>query len=199
MEPKDGVLSVHRFDPWFFNGIQETWSMRPVRLKSKTSVKSRLTSPCKNKALWPEPSEANARRSVLCNNSSQSADAKKWSILVIVGDCWSLHQVYFLPLRSILASSRLSTVDLNLLIIGRLRSVLFSIAHLGLNWSLPAPARLVGKVCANPWSPRETKVYPRHCVVRRPRLWSKSYFLLASLSLPILCGRWGVVGLCWKT
>jgi len=67
------------------------------------------------------------------------------------------------------------------------------------SWSLPAPARLVGKVCANPWSPGETKVYPYHSMVRRPRLWSKSYFLLASLLLSILCGRWGVVGLCWKT
>jgi len=173
--------------------------MRPVRLKSKTSVKSRLTSPCKNKALWPEPSEANARRSVLGNNSSQSADAKKWSILVIVGDCWSLHQVYFLPLRSILASSRLSTVDLNLLIISRLRRALFFSCAFRIKLKSPAPASLVGKVCANLWSSGETKVYPHHCVVRRPRLWSKSYFLLASLSLPILCGRWGVVGLCWKT
>ena len=53
-----------------------------------------------------------------------------WSIFVIVGICWSLHQVNFLPLRVRGTSSMLSIVALNLLIIAIFILMLF------LSWAL---------------------------------------------------------------
>ena len=105
-----------------------------------------MTSPWRNKGQWSEPSEASACRSVLGNKSSQFAEASMWSIFVIVGICWSLHQLNFVPLRVRGASSMLSIVALNLLIIGIFIRVLF------LSWALRIKSKSpssnhVGRTC----------------------------------------------------
>jgi hypothetical protein len=46
--------------------------------------------------IWSELREERACRFALGNSSSQLVEAKKWSVLVIVGECWSLHQVFYL-------------------------------------------------------------------------------------------------------
>jgi len=93
--------------------------------KRNPQQKSKEISPCRNKGQWSDPKDAMAWRSVLGNISNHSAEARKWSIFVIVGSCCSLHHVKRRPCRASGASCKLSIVFLNLLSIRKFTSWLF--------------------------------------------------------------------------